>query len=227
MSRLIAGVLAVFLFGQITWAAEGKYSIKVVDKAAVPKEVKEPIAKLLSDKSIQLLDNKSAVVAELWFRKELPASANEAQIKNGLTYRELDETTLLGAVRFAQDVTDYRKQKIKAGVYTLRLAIQPMDGDHMGTAPYNEFCLLCPADMDKTPEVIDAKELHKLSTKSTTRKHPGIMLLFPNKKPAETPVVEAKPKEHWVLSFQMPVSAGEQKASLGFSLVVIGVTLAE
>src|SRR5205807_6737297 len=103
---------------------------------------KEPIAKLLTDRSIQLLDQKGTPLCELWFRKEVPAKATPEQIKNGLTYRELDETTLLGAIRIDQLMTDYRKQKIKPGVYTLRLGFQPMDGDHMGTAPYNELGLV-------------------------------------------------------------------------------------
>jgi hypothetical protein len=112
-------------------------------------------------------------------------------------------------------------------VYTLRLGIQPMDGDHMGTAPYNEFGLLVPAAVDKKPDALDPMELHELSAKSAGRTHPGIMLLFPNPKPADAPAVEAKPREHWVLSFRTPVSAGGQKAALGFSLVVVGVTMAE
>ena len=47
---------------------------------------------------------------------------------------------MVGAVQFPEVWKDYRKQKIKAGVYTLRIGVQPEDGDHMGTAPFNEFC---------------------------------------------------------------------------------------
>ena len=74
---------------------------------------------------------------------------------------------------------------------------------------------------------MEEKELHKLSKKSTTRKHPGVMLLFPNKTPAEKPVIEAKPKDHFVLSFRVPATAGGEKGYLGFSLVVVGVTMSE
>ena len=69
--------------------------------------------------------------------------------------------------------------------------------------------------------------MHELSAKSAGRKHPGMMLLFPNKTPAEAPAVEAKPKDHFVLSFRVPVAAGGEKTHLGFSLVVVGVTMAE
>ena len=75
-------------------------------------------------------------------------------------------------------LTDYKKQRIPAGLYTLRLAIQPQDGDHMGTAPYNEFCLFCPAAEDKKPDPLTVKDLRELSTKSTDN-HPGVFVLFP------------------------------------------------
>jgi hypothetical protein len=53
------------------------------------------------------------------------------------------------------------------------------------------------------------------------------MLLFPNKNPSEKPAVEEKPKDHLVLSFRVPATAGGEKGYLGFSLVVVGATMAE
>ena len=35
----------------------------------------------------------------------------------------------------------------------------------MGTAPYNEFALLCPAAQDKTPDPMEVKELYELFPK--------------------------------------------------------------
>ena len=39
--------------------------------------------------------------------------------------------------------------------------------------------------------------------------------------------VEAKPKEHVVLSYRVPATAEGEKANLGFSLVFVGVTMSE
>src|SRR5262245_12376193 len=117
MPRTWAWLVAlVFVVGSVG-AAEAKHTIKVAD-APAPKELKEPLRKLMSERSIQLLDEKGGLIAEFWFRKEVPVKATPEQVKNGLTYREMEETTLLGAVRFDQLFTDYRKQKIKPGVYT-------------------------------------------------------------------------------------------------------------
>jgi len=203
------------------WTAEPAYSIKTAT-TPVPKDLKEPVAKLLSDRSVQWLDAKGNLLGEVWFRKELPAKATPAQIKNGLTYRELEETTLFGAVRVAQLMTDYRKQKIKPGVYTLRLGYQPMDGDHMGTAPFTEFALLAPADGDSKPDLMSAKELQELSAKAAAGTHPAVLLLFPNNKPEDMPKLESKEGGHWVLMMKEPVAVGSDKTALGIGLNLIG-----
>src|SRR5260370_29761715 len=117
-------------------------------KTAPPDGLKEAIAKALDERSYQFMDAKGNLLCELWFCKEVAAKPTPEQIKNGLTYREVPEGTLLGVVNFPKGTTDYRKQKIKAGVYTLRLGFQPENGDHMGTAPYNDFCLLSPTPDD-------------------------------------------------------------------------------
>jgi hypothetical protein len=225
MTRTLA-VAACLLAAAVAAADDAKLTVKVED-AAPPKELSDAVRAVLDGKAMHVFDDKGKLLCTVWARKALETKATADQAKAGLKYSHLEETTVVGAVRFPDTFTDYRKQKIKPGVYTLRLGIQPEDGDHMGTAPYNDFCLLAPASADSKPDTMEAKELHQLSAKAGPRKHPGIMLLFPNKTPAEKPVVEAKPKDHFVLSFRVPATAGGEKGYLGFSLVVVGVTMSE
>jgi hypothetical protein len=225
MNYRIWATAAAFLLAAVPLrAADNPYSVKVVEKSEPPMEVKEPIRKLLSDRSVQLLDAKGGVLAEVWFCKTINAKATDNQIKNGLTYREIPESTIFGAIKFPKQFSDYRKQKIPAGVYTLRLGYQLMDGDHMGTAPYSEFCLLCPAADDKKPDLMEAKPLHELSAKST-KAHPGVLLLFPGGKDAtETPKVLNKGDGHWVVEIKQDVTVGDKKASINLGLTLIGVS---
>jgi hypothetical protein len=216
MTRALAAVVLLALVGR---AVAAEYTVKVEDTPP-PKEVAEPIRGLLDTKALTVSDGKKAILT-VWPRKSLEAKAGD------LSYASLEESAVLGAVRFPEEWRDYRKQKIKPGVYTLRLGLQPMDGDHMGTAPYNEFALLIPAGNDTKPDALDVADLHEQSKGSTTRKHPGLVLLFPNPKPGDKPAVESKPQEHWVLSYKQPVKAGGKDAALGFSLVVVGSSMAE
>lgn len=225
MSRTgFAIAVALALAGTAT--AAGKPAVKS-ESAAPPAELAGPVRALLDGTALSVSDDQGKLICTLWPRKELPSKADANKAKAGLTYADFDESLIVAAVKFPQVWTDYRKQKIQPGVYTLRLGKQPMDGDHQGTAPYDEFCLLCPAKQDAKPDLLDPKPLHELSTSSTTRKHPGVMLLFPNPMPADAPAVEGKPNDVWVVSFKRPAVAGGQKAPVGLSLVVVGQTMAE
>jgi hypothetical protein len=226
MPRSISVALCTWLvFTLPAVAADAAYAVKEA-KTALPDGLKEPIAKAMGERSFQFLDAKGNVLCELWFCKEVPAKATAEQVKNGLTYRELQEGTLLGVVRFPNPITDYRKQKIKAGVYTLRLGFQPENGDHMGTAPYNEFCLLVPAADDKNEKPIAGKELQDVSTKASGTSHPAVLLLFPvaaKEAGAEAKVVD-KGEGHWIVALKLDLKVGEEKVPLGLGLTLIGVS---
>jgi hypothetical protein len=209
-------------------AQEGKkFSIKTATTDP-PKELKEPVRRILDNKTVQLLDPAGTVICELWFSKSLTSDATAEQFKNGLTYRELKETSIIGAVRFDEAWTDYRKQKIKTGVYTLRLGFQPMDGDHQGKSAFTEFMLLSSADKDVEADTMAAKALQQMSMKSIGQGHPCVMMLFPVTKAPAMPNLEATApvagmeKDHWVLKVGMPVQAGANKTVLGFGITLVG-----
>ncbi|HKI37836.1 MAG TPA: hypothetical protein VKA46_38640 [Gemmataceae bacterium] len=227
LSRPLRGAAVLALLAVASTAhAQAKYSIKEA-KTELPKELKPAVAKLLDDNAVQLLDGKDTLICEVWFRKEVPVKATPEQVKNGITLREIPETTLLGALRVHKTMTDYRKQKIKAGVYTLRLAYQPSDGDHMGTAPNNEFCLPVLADDDKDAELMKPKALHETSAKVAGGSHPAVLLLFPPKAQApDTPKLEKDAMSDWILTRPVEVKAGDAKATIGLMLTLVGVSSA-
>jgi hypothetical protein len=144
---------------------------------------------------------------------------------NGLTYHEIPETTVLGALRLPKAYTDYRKQKLAAGVYTLRLAFQPMNGDHMGTAPFSEFVLASPAADDKKPDLMEPKSLHEMSAKSTEN-HPAVFLLFPGKGAAAEPKFVDKGEGHWALLYLQDLKVGDKKVSIPIALTLVGASSA-
>ncbi|MCS6852332.1 MAG: hypothetical protein NZ700_14300 [Gemmataceae bacterium] len=203
-----------------------KWTVKAVT-APPPKEVREAIRSLLTDQALQVVDEQGKLVGEFWLRKEVPVKASAADLKKGLAYRDIEQTTLFGVVRFPNGWSDFRKQKVKPGVYTLRLAFQPMDGDHMGTAPFNEFLLLSPAAVDVKPDLMEFKALFEMSCKAAAGSHAAILLLYPNDTPAPQPQLAAKEGNLLVLNTRAQLSADGQKADLGLGLVVEGKTTAE
>jgi hypothetical protein len=217
--------LALLLAAPAVRAADTPYAVKVATNAPPPAEVQEAVRKQMTDRCVQLVNAKGDLLAELWLRKEVPVKANQAQAKNGLSYRDLGATALIGVMRLARPFSDYRKQKVMPGVYTLRLAYQPMDGDHQGTAPHSEFCLLSPAAEDKSPATMTAKDLQDMSAKSTNA-HPAVLLLFPGKGAVAEPTLVSKGNGHWVVLLLLDVKAGDKTMPLPFGLTLIGASSA-
>lgn len=221
--KFVASVIAIFTL--VSWgpAQDSKYSIKMAQDGA-PKELSDGVRKVLNRRSVQFCDPAGKTICEIWLRPEIPADATPEQIKNGITYREVKQTELFGAIRFEQDWTDYRKQKIKAGVYTLRLGYQPMDGDHQGASEFQEFLVLLEASKDQKPDTMDAKHMTEASAKSIGTGHPAVLMLFPVGKAPATPTLAALPKNHWVVNSGAEVVVAGKKtgASLSIGLTVVG-----
>lgn len=216
-------VFALFAAVSVSYTQGGKYSIKTGDTPP-PKAISDSIRKLLDKQSVQFLDADGKSLAELWFRTSVPADATPEQIKNGITYREIKQSEIIGVIRFDQDTTDYRKQKVKAGVYTLRLGYQPADGDHQGASTYKEFLVVLDPAKDTKTELMDYKELVEMGMKTISTGHPGVFMLFPNPKPGPAPKLEAKEMNHWVLNTKEEITVDGKKtgASIGIGITLIG-----
>jgi hypothetical protein len=214
------GLVLIFLFaGRVSAAEPFTAKYETLEPPAV---VADPVRKLLAGEALVVRTEKGDAVMHVWFRAAIPVKATDEQIKNGLTYREIPEGTLVGAIEFPQSFTDFRKQKIAKGAYTLRFAIQPDIGDHTGTTPHPEFCLMSAAEKDKSAEPMAKKDLIELSSEVNDGKHPSVLLLFPYYAREEGPRLLGKENGVWVAAVRRPVLAGETKASLGFAITVAG-----
>jgi len=219
-TRLLAALVLLCL--ALAPAAVADDAPDYTAKTPPPKQLSDAVRKLLGDVAIQFVNAKQETIAEIWLAKDPAVKATAEQFKNGLTYREVPSSTILGAIRVVKAMTDYKKQKIAPGVYTLRMGLQPQDGDHMGTAPYNEFALLCPAADDRKTALLEAKELRELSAR-TTDNHPGVLVLFPAEKDAtDTPRLLSKTGGHWVLFLRLPVVSGDRKGTLPLGINLVG-----
>jgi hypothetical protein len=112
---------------------------------------------------------------ELWLRKGIPDGKNGAP---GALHGELSLSTAVGVLRFLAPAADFRGQAIGPGYYTLRYAVTPTDGSHMGVSEYPDFLLVVPAADD--PDLDAAfkfEDLMALSRKTTGTKHAGVFAL--------------------------------------------------
>ena len=124
---------------------------------------------------------------DFWFPPELPMQDPSAEL--GVEYPTLPPGGLVGLMRTTDAWSTYKKQIVPAGVYTLRYAVQPADGDHTGQTWFRDFLVLIPVALD-TFDPYGFPEQEPLVEASITivegATHPMTMALFQNYDGAES-----------------------------------------
>lgn len=198
----------------------GDLALKVVDKAP-PKELDASIQKVLQGKAIQLAEGDQAVF-EFWLVNDLALTSKPASAAKALD--AVQQAALLGAVSVPKARRDYRDDEIAAGVYTMRFALQPQDGNHLGSSEYLYFAVLTPAKLDARPDGINSyKALVKTSSRETSTDHPVILSLRPASSEAgETPKLIEPAPEHKSARVKVPAAAAGEKTAVSFEIVYEG-----
>jgi len=145
---------------------------------------------------------------EIWYRREVPAQPKAAS--GSAVYDRLTPSALVGVLHFTKASTDYRGQSVAAGFYTLRAALMPDDGNHLGVAPSRDFLLLVPAPADPgleaTPKFAD---LVVLSRQASGAKHPAPLSLVPAEAGA-APALTKDDEGHIIFTATIHLSSGEE-----------------
>ena len=195
-------------------------SVKTADKEP-PKEISEAIRQTLQSKAVQVLDGDKPAF-EFWFAREIPLKSKPASLAAALDSIEM--AGLLGAVSVSTPTRDYRDDELPAGVYTMRFALQPQDGDHSGSTDYTYFAVLVPAKLDAAPDALTTyKAVVKASAKGGSTEHPHVMSLRPATSEAgDQPQIKEPKPEHKSILLKLPAKAGGAKTSLTFEFVCDG-----
>jgi len=209
-------LLAILSFGQSVEKAEH----------LVPKEIPATAKPELAKNCLQFLGEDKTPVARIWPLESCRGSAEPEQIANGLTLAELEGGQTIGWVEVLKPLKDFRAREIAAGVYCLRLVVQPTSDDHNDTAPGPYFALLVPA-LDA-----DWKMAHKMETlfKLGTQlldKHPAVLLFHPSGKAIGNPAT-AIPKVltlengYKAVAWPQKIAIVSQEVFLEMRLVLMG-----
>jgi len=208
--------LALFVSAGSSVSAQN-YKAEALNEAP-PKELAASIQAALSQTGIRVT-GPSGTVCDLWLGKAVPGKANAPQTL-GVVFPQLAQGTLVGAIRLPNSIKDYRKQPIKAGVYTLRYALVPENGNHMGVAPQRDFVLASPAASDQDAATLTIDQTMALSRKATGSNHPSVWSLAPPEDhPKSLPsVFHLDEGDQWLVEFQLPLAG----SPVPMALVVVG-----
>jgi hypothetical protein len=212
MFRVVTPILIICSYAS---AQSGK--VETPGSALNDPAVPETIRQSLAPKSYRILPDLNSPVIEIWYRKEVPAQPKNTSAD--AIYDRLAESTLLGVIHSSKPLQDYRDQTVPAGFYTLRYALIPNDGNHLGVAPSRDFLLLIPASTDPGPDkMLKFQELVALSRQASGTKHPAPLSLVQAESGA-TPSISKNDEGHVIFTTQVHLSSGEE---MPIALVVKG-----
>lgn len=192
------------------------YTLEALKEAA-PDEVASDIKSKLADAGFKVMAGKRTLV-EIWPVKELTVKPDFKP--SDTIFSPVQPGSLVGALRFPRKGVDFRGQDIAGGVYTLRYANQPVDGNHVGTFATRDFLVMVPAADDQSPEVIaDDKQLNTDSAKAAESSHPAIMPLVKPGAGSAPELVHHDEAEWWTLRFEGQDAKGQK---IPLEVIVVG-----
>ncbi len=174
----------------------------------------------LEPKGYRVILSDGSTQCDIWFRNNIPT--REKKDLPAVTYSEFADSTLLAVVSFPKATKDFRGQTIKPGVYTVRYALHPEDGNHIGISMNRDFLLLAPVAMD--PDIntqFKFEDLAKLSKNASGTNHPAPLSLIPLEKKGDFPLIVENDQGHVVLQVKLKSQSGSE---IPLAVIVKGVS---
>ena len=216
MRTLRRAVMAAVTIGL---AAVAQAQAPTVSKHAdpPPPELADPIEALLAPGGPRVTIGSKTI--DFWFVKSLP-------LRSGTTdagWASVEEGSLVGAVKLTAAHIEIRGKTLKAGIYTLRFALQPQNGDHLGASPYREFLLLGPVASDNSPAALGHDGAVDLARQAIGTSHPASWSIDPPQTTAATRTLQRNELGLTSVIVDVPVSRdGKDAGTLKFGIVIQG-----
>jgi hypothetical protein len=198
-------------------ARADEYTVEALSEAAPGDGVSKDIQDKLAASGVRMKRGADAFV-DIWPAKEW---ALKPDFKEGLEIKfPFQPGELIGLIRYHKPATDFRVQDIKPGVYVIRAALQPVDGNHVGTSDTRDFFLLTkPAD-DTNPAPLEEKTMFKLSPKVAGGTHPTMLFIRKPGDVSELPAVKHDEEaERWSVVFAGKPQGGSGTLPVEVNLV--------
>jgi hypothetical protein len=196
----------------VSWCAAAALALaqyKVEPAGAPPADL--AVSSALASEGARIVKADGSVLAELWLVKQLPGGG---KAEENASFATIPHGSLLGVIRVPGRHSDRRGQTIKAGAYTMRYSVFPLNGDHQGVAPQRDFLLLSPASSDTNASATPGFDaLMDMSRKASGTPHPLVLSIW--KPEGGAPATFAAEGEHdWVFTTRL--------GSTAVSIILIG-----
>jgi hypothetical protein len=186
------------------------------DDAISPEQFAE-----LNETGVRVVRGTGTELCDIWFRKNIPAP--EGFTPSLAVQFPFKPGEFVGVIRYHRRGEDYRGQQIPKSVYVLRTALQPVDGNHVGTSDTRDFFLLLKPDGDRAVDPMNPEEMFPASAASIESSHPAMLALklVPADGTEETPSMHYDElHDLWLVVADLSLSGRDNPLRIG--LVVAG-----
>jgi hypothetical protein len=194
------------------------YRVEPLAEPAPQGEIEKEIHQQLNDQGVRIIRGSKTKFCDIWLCKDL-AVQSDFKPTDEIQY-PFTPGQLVGVVRYSRSGADFRDQKISKGVYTLRFALQPVDGAHVGTSLTRDFLLLVQATVDQKAKPLGYDSLVEASSEAAASTHPCMLSLQKTAgAPGDSRIRHNDQHDWWIVSLD-----GKTKDQpLPIDLVVVGL----
>lgn len=218
--RFLSVTIAALMLALGSSARAVDYKVEELKEAPPAEDLAPEIASQLAATGVRVIRGSSTKFCDVWLVKEIEATVDFKP--TGEVQYPFKPGQLIGVARYSRKGSDFRDQDIDSGLYTMRYALQPVDGAHVGTSPTRDFLLLIQAEKDQSPAILEYKPLTQRSAEAAGSSHPALLSLqkTPVLPPSFPAVRHDEDREWWILAVKAPVKGAEP---IPLELVVVGV----
>jgi hypothetical protein len=158
--------------------ADGKFHVDKVEGKPAESDFGKDVFEQITGPGYRVVnDDDGSTLAELWLTKKWDTVPGFSPTNNVLY--PFQPGSLIGAIKYPKKVMDFRGQDVPAGAYTLRFALQPETGTHVGTFDTRDFLVVLSAKTDQSlAPITNEEQLANASSQGIASSHPGVMALL-------------------------------------------------
>ncbi len=203
-----------FAYGQ------NAFQVEIMEGTPMADAVSADFAYQFSDQGYRVKSEAGRTVVELWLSKQWEIEADFQATEQRLY--PFIPGQLIGLLHLSRKGSEFRKQEVTSGWYTLRFGLQPVDGNHEGTSVTRDFLLMIGIERDEVTKKWSEKDLFVASSESIGAAHPSMLSLQRADKSAKVTIRHDSEKDWWILhGLGNRFSAGKLEA-MPLDIVVVG-----
>jgi hypothetical protein len=212
---LLCGILAALS----TPLNAQEHQAETIENPPPAEEVQEEFVNQVSDKGVRVKRG-SRTVCEIWFNKEWKLDEGFTATPERLY--PFVPGQLIGLLHFPRRGSDFRNQNISSGWYTLRFALQPIDGNHVGTSPTRDFVVMVQLENDELGKDWSETDLQMASAEAAGSTHPAMMGLQKASEGESPSMRHEEGNDWWILHFVGKATKGSETVEQPLDLIVAG-----